>query len=85
MIVSDQVAIARPREWFSPAEVATMLGRATYTVRQWCRQGRIQARKRSCGRGLYLAWEIHADELWHYCEHGLRPAAASPAEGAASC
>lgn len=63
----------RAREWYSPDEVAQMIGRAAYTVREWCRLKRLAARKRDCGRGRYLAWEIHAEELWRYLEHGLRP------------
>ncbi len=67
------IAMAASREWYSPDEIAALIGRAAYTVRQWCRLGRLQARKRACGRGRYLAWEIHADELRHYVNHGLRP------------
>ena len=75
----------RQREWYSPEELAAMVGRAAYTVRKWCREGRLRARKRACGRGRHLAWEIHAGELWHYCEHGLRPTAGRQAPGTAPC
>jgi hypothetical protein len=39
------------KEWYTTAEVGGLLGRAEYTVREWCRQGRIRAKKKPCGRG----------------------------------
>jgi hypothetical protein len=39
------------KEWYSTAEVAEMVQRTEYTVREWCRQGRIHAKKKPCGRG----------------------------------
>lgn len=77
----------RPREtieqaWFSPVELARLIGRTSYTVRQWCRLGRLKARKRACGRGSHLAWEIPVEELQHYRNHGIRPADMT---GAFSC
>lgn len=73
MTEPSAIPLAASREWYSPEEIAAIIGRAAYTVRQWCRHGRLMARKRPCGRGRYLAWEIHAEELWHYVNHGLRP------------
>jgi len=68
-----QTILPPPREWFSPEKIGSIIGRTANTVRQWCRHGRLKARKRVCERGRYVDWEIHADQLWHYCEHGLRP------------
>jgi hypothetical protein len=35
------------KEWYSTEEVAKMLGKAEFTVREWCRLGRIRASKKA--------------------------------------
>jgi hypothetical protein len=47
------------KEFYSTAEVAAIVGRAEYSVREWCRQGRVAAQKNANGRG----WLISNDEL----------------------
>lgn len=61
------------KAWYSPAEVAELLGRCAYTVRHWCRESRISARHRPVGRGGKLEWEISADEVIRFSNHGLLP------------
>jgi hypothetical protein len=46
------------KEAYSPVEVAEILGKKPYTVREWCRLKRINARKRPYGRGDADEWEI---------------------------
>ncbi len=61
------------KEWYSPNEVAVLLGRAAYTIREYCRLQRIHSRKRPCGRGKSQEWEIHKDEILRFQNHGLLP------------
>ena len=41
------VAQRTVKDWYTTAEVAGLLGKAEFTVREWCRRGRIRADKRS--------------------------------------
>ena len=61
------------KAWYSTAEVAEQLGRAEYTVREWCRQGRIRAKKKPCGRGKGGEWLVCHDELTRLQNEGLLP------------
>ena len=61
------------KEWYSTAEVAHLLGKAEYTVREWCRLGRIHASKRQYARGAYPEWRISHDELTRIENEGLLP------------
>ena len=45
------VAQKTVKEYYSTAEVAQILGKAEFTVREWCRLGHVWASKRNCGRG----------------------------------
>jgi len=61
------------KEWYSTAEVAKTLGKAEFTVREWCRLRRIRAAKKECGRGVASEWIISHDELVRIQNHGLLP------------
>jgi hypothetical protein len=69
-LILDQKAI---REWYSTEEFAAMVCKAEFTVREWCRHGRIAARKRKSGRGSSCAWAISHDEYLRYQREGLLP------------
>ena len=70
-------AVDRPmsiaRTSFSVEEVAGMLGRSAYTVREWCRNGQINASKRSERRGAGMLWSITAEEVARHKNEGLLP------------
>jgi excisionase family DNA binding protein len=61
------------REWFTVEEVAAMLNKTPYTVREWCREGRINATKRPERRGGAELWNISAAEVERYRNAGLLP------------
>jgi hypothetical protein len=63
------------KDWYSTEEVAQIVGKAEFTVREWCRLGRVLAEKRRSGRGAHPAWVISHQELMRYQKEGLIPTA----------
>ncbi len=61
------------QEFYSTGDVAQILGKAEFTVREWCRLGRIHAVKRPCGRGNSKEWMISLEELQRIQSQGLLP------------
>jgi hypothetical protein len=57
------------KEWYTTAEVATIVGKAEYTVREWCRKGQARARKAPNGR----SWLVGHEELTRLNNHGPLP------------
>lgn len=61
------------KEWYSTEELAQLLGKAEFTVREWCRLGRVNAEKKHSGRGKFPAWAVSHDELQRIRREGLLP------------
>jgi Helix-turn-helix domain len=61
------------KDWYTTAEIAKILGKAEFTVREYCRLGRVRAEKRPCGRGKSQEWIISHDELTRLLNEGLLP------------
>ena len=61
------------RDWYTTEQVAQLVGKAEFTVREWCRLGRLKAEKRMSGRGAYPAWVISHAEVLRYQREGLLP------------
>ncbi|MBI3465104.1 MAG: hypothetical protein HY000_18915 [Planctomycetes bacterium] len=61
------------KDWYTTAEVATLLGKAEFTVREWCRNRRVNAEKRECGRGRSREWVVSDHELKRIQNEGLLP------------
>lgn len=61
------------KDWYTTADVARLLDKAEFTVREWCRLGRVHASKRACGRGPTQEWIVSHSELERIRNHGLLP------------
>ena len=61
------------KEWYTVGEAAEILGKASFTVREWARLDRINASKRSCGRGNSSEWMISHREIERIQNKGLLP------------
>lgn len=72
-LLAALVAERSAKDWYSTAEVAMILGKAEFTVREWCRLGRLKAQKRGSGRGKFCAWVVSHEEVLRYRREGLRP------------
>ncbi len=73
LILSEVQNIEPDKEWYSIAEVAELLGKANFTVREWARLGRVHAMKRACGRSSASEWMIAHKELQRIQNKGLLP------------
>jgi excisionase family DNA binding protein len=61
------------QDWYTTEEAAQLLGKAEYTIREWCRRGRVRAEKKGSGRGKYQSWVISHAELLRIQREGLLP------------
>lgn len=70
-LLSEQRQVQQ--DWYDTQTAAGILERSPYSVREWCRLGRVHAEKRSCGRGRSKEWMISHDELMRIKSEGLLP------------
>lgn len=61
------------KEFYTTAEVAAILGKRPFTVREWARLQRIHAQKTHAGHGIDAEWRISRDELVRIQNEGLLP------------
>ncbi len=61
------------KDWYTVREMADILKRSEFTVREWCRLGRVFAEKRTCGRGHSKEWIVASEELTRIQNEGLLP------------
>lgn len=72
-LMTQPTEFASTREAYSVVEVAKLFGKSSYTVREWAREGRINATKRSERRGETELWSISAVEVARIKNEGLLP------------
>jgi hypothetical protein len=58
---------------YTVEEFAALVKRATFTVRQWCNEGRIHAEKSMTRSGLCSKWIISHQEYERFQREGLLP------------
>jgi hypothetical protein len=61
------------KDWYTTQEFARTVGKAEFTIREYCRLGRLRAAKRQSGRGAYPQWVLSHAELERYRRNGLLP------------
>jgi hypothetical protein len=61
------------KDYYEVEEFARLVGKAPFTVREWCRLGRVNAVKRNSGRGAYATWVISHQEWLRVQKEGLLP------------
>jgi hypothetical protein len=61
------------KDFYEIEEFAKLVGKSCFTCREWCRLGRIYAKKKLSGRGAYARWVVSHAELLRYQKEGLLP------------
>lgn len=59
------------KDWYTTEQFARLVGKAEFTVREYCRHGRIRAEKHRCKRSPYASWPISHAEYLRYQREGL--------------
>lgn len=64
-VLTDLLSQKAKKEMYSTCEVAKIIGRSEYTVREYCRKGQVQAEKAPNGRG-WLVPNSEVDRLRNF-------------------
>jgi hypothetical protein len=59
--------------WYTTRQFGQAVGKSEFTIREYCRLGRLKAGKRRSGRGAYPQWVLSHAELERYQREGLLP------------
>ena len=63
--------VGQPQTCYSTHEFAERVGLSDWTVRNYCRLGRLKARKKLSGRGAHPEWALDSEELERFRRDGL--------------
>ena len=72
-LLADPVRREPARDGYSVEPFARLVGRSAFTCREWCRLGRIAARKKASGRGAHAARAVSRQEWMRYQSQGMLP------------
>lgn len=72
-MLADLVHRQQIRDWYTTEQFAQLMGKAEFTIREYCRLGRLRAEKRASGRGTHSQWVISHAELLRFQREGLLP------------
>lgn len=72
-LLTDLLAERTQKEYYTVAEVAQIVGRSEYTVREWCRHRRIRGEKSRVGCGSSTEWRVSHAELVRIQNEGPLP------------
>ena len=61
------------KSWYTVDEFALLVGRSSFTCREWCGLGRINAEKSMTQAGSATTWSISQAEYLRYQREGLLP------------
>ncbi len=61
------------KDFYTVEEVAKLMNRSAYCVREWCRGRRVHATKAASGRGRSCEWRLSHAELQRLRNEGLLP------------
>lgn len=75
-MLSQLIESKTHKEYYSTAEVAEIVGKSEFTVREWCRHRRVRAEKAASGRGR--EWRISHEELQRIRSYGPLPLTRRP-------
>lgn len=72
-VIASGAEQEKAQDWYSTAAAAKFLGLAEFTVRNYCRLGRIRGAKKGSGRGKYQSWVVSHAEIERVRREGLLP------------
>jgi len=70
-LLTDLVERESIRDYYTTEQFAKLVGKSEFTVREYCRLGRLKAEKRQSGRGAHPAWVVSHEEYLRYQRQGL--------------